>query len=358
MLSRLISNNCLILNNCRTRLLSVEPILQTNTKLYSTDNIHDNKFNSSKTFSYSTDPATKANLTDHKKQKPTDTKKWYNLFGNIVIVGAVVGTTYGYYSLYKSNSNTCTDDKRERARLDAENAIKKELQAELYSRRFGPKLQNYINELEIMSKNNSQTEEYCLEAVKYNGELLQYVDNVTLRIYKVARQFEKIVTESGYENSYYVNKGRIVNLTYVKKQTPTICMYAVNEDSSMLQYVVDQTPEMCIVAIKKDITTRKYIKKFTEDIYIEMIKIDPMLLAEIPSDQLTEKLCDLAISLHVCAIQFVPHQMQTEIMCNDAIKQYDYLKNYVDKTKLDDQSMLNIPAKQSLCLEHYKCKTQ
>ena len=75
--------------------------------------------------------------------------------------------------------------------------------------------------------------EYCLQAVKENGENLELVKIQTPEICLAAIQED----------------GR--SLEYVKNQTPDLCMAAVQQNGRALKFVKHQTPEICAAAIKQ-----------------------------------------------------------------------------------------------------------
>jgi hypothetical protein len=75
-----------------------------------------------------------------------------------------------------------------------------------------------------------QTPEICLAAVQQTGQALRYVKQQTLEICLAA------VQQDGWA------------LEYVKQQTPELCLAAVQQCGWALQYVKQQTPELCLAA--------------------------------------------------------------------------------------------------------------
>ncbi len=79
-------------------------------------------------------------------------------------------------------------------------------------------------------------EKFCLEAVKRNGYLLQYVKDQT----------EAVCLEAVKSDGD--------SLRYVKDQTEAVCLEAV-------KYVKDQTEAVCLEAVKSDGDSLQYVNK-------------------------------------------------------------------------------------------------
>ena len=50
-------------------------------------------------------------------------------------------------------------------------------------------------------------------------------------------------------------------LSYVKEQTPEICLKAVERNGYALSYVKEQTPEICLKAVEADGDALRYVKE-------------------------------------------------------------------------------------------------
>jgi hypothetical protein len=223
-------------------------------------------------------------------------------------------------------------NKKQWARLEKECVEKEKIKAK--------KIQYYKDRL----TKEIQTPQLCKEAVEYDGTLIEYIDNVTIKLYKIARHTNK-------KNNYYS-----ISLNHVKKQTPELCMYAVKEDWTMLRYVTIQTVELCVEAIKQNTDARKFIKHYTPEIYLQLIKCNPMLLNEVDLNMKTQQLCEIAVNLDPCALQYVPSIFQTKTMCINAVSKFDYLLNHIDsdilKSNYDEIMRAAKNSKQSICEQH------
>ena len=87
------------------------------------------------------------------------------------------------------------------------------------------------------------TETESLEAVKQDGNALQYVTNQT----------EQICLEAVKQYGYA--------LQYVTNQTKKICLEAVKDNGYALQYVSNQTEEICLEAVKQNGYALSYVKE-------------------------------------------------------------------------------------------------
>ena len=83
----------------------------------------------------------------------------------------------------------------------------------------------------------------ALEAVKQDGDLLQYVKDQT----------SEICLEAVKRNGD--------SLQYVKEQTSEICLEAVKQNGYSLRYVKEQTSEICLEAVKRNELSLRYVNK-------------------------------------------------------------------------------------------------
>ena len=66
-------------------------------------------------------------------------------------------------------------------------------------------------------------------------------------------------------------------LQYVKEQTPEICMQAVKNDGYALRYVKEQTENICLEAVKQNGYALRYVKEE------KLIVVKELTVAEISS---------------------------------------------------------------------------
>ena len=118
-----------------------------------------------------------------------------------------------------------------------------------------------ISENKLKELKQWNDEKYCLEAVKQDGDSLQYVKEQT----------EAMCLEAVKQDSD--------SLKYVKEQTEAICLEAVKQDGNSLQYVKEQTEAICLEAVKQD----SYSLKYFDMQFIVMLKV---------KRQVTKECCD------------------------------------------------------------------
>ena len=124
-------------------------------------------------------------------------------------------------------------------------------------------------------KEQEQTPELCMTAVRQNGRALQYVKEQTPELCMAAvRQYGyalKFVKEQNPEVCMAAVRQNGLALYYVNEQSPELCMSAVCQEGRALEYVKDQTPELCMAAVRqdrlalpcvKDETTRKKLDAY------------------------------------------------------------------------------------------------
>src|SRR5574344_635628 len=99
--------------------------------------------------------------------------------------------------------------------------------------------------MRIGMKKDWNNPKYCLEAVKQNGYVLEYVKEQT----------PEICLEAVKQNGHA--------LEYVKEQTPEICLEAVKQNGYALEYVKEQTHEICLEAIKDNGLALRWVKNQT-----------------------------------------------------------------------------------------------
>ncbi len=116
-----------------------------------------------------------------------------------------------------------------------------------------------------------ENKEFCLEAVKENGDFLGYVNNQT----------EEMCLEAVKQNGNA--------LYFVKNQTEEICLEAVKRDGCALHYIKNQTEEICLEAVKQNGMTLSFVRNQTEEICLEAVKQNKLALRYVKNK--TEKIC-------------------------------------------------------------------
>jgi len=146
-----------------------------------------------------------------------------------------------------------------------------------------------------------QTEEICLAAVQHNGHALQYVKNQTEAICLAA------VRNSGFALQYVKNQTEAICLAavqcnvealkYVKEQTPAICLAAVRQNGvSALEFVKEQTPEICLAAVRQNGCAIKYVQEQTPEIWLAAVRQNGRVIQQFENP--TEEMCLAAVQQH------------------------------------------------------------
>lgn len=140
----------------------------------------------------------------------------------------------------------------------------------------------------------------CLEVVRQNVHVLEYVKNQPLEIcLKVVRQ-----------NAYA--------LKYVKNQTDKICLEAVKQNGLVLEYVKNQTVAICLEAVRQNGNALRYVKNQTEDICLEAVKEYGSALKYVKTQ--TGEICLEAVKQHRYALKCVNEEYL--VICINELTKY------------------------------------
>ena len=161
-----------------------------------------------------------------------------------------------------------------------------------------------IAELEIW-----KDREYCMAAVKLNGNILEYV------------QTPEVCLEAVKRNG--------IALGFVKNQTEALCLAAVKRESFALEYVKNQTEEICMEAVRQNGISLHYVKNQTEEICMEAVRQNGYALQSVRNQ--TGEICMEAVRQNGWALEYV--RDQTKKICMEAISHNGNALKYV-KIKL------------------------
>jgi len=130
--------------------------------------------------------------------------------------------------------------------------------------------------------------DWCLEVVKYNGLLLQYVK----------KQSSKICLAAVRENG--------MALRFVKKQSSKICLTAVRQCGFALEYVKRQTNTICLAAVRQNGYTLELVKNQTYKICLEAVKQDGLAIEYVKNQ--THELCLMAVKRNGQAWDYITYK--------------------------------------------------
>ena len=105
--------------------------------------------------------------------------------------------------------------------------------------------------------------ELCLEAVKQNPWLLEYVPEK----HKKYRIFNEALKRNGLVLKY-VDK---------KHQSESLCLIAVKQNGKALEYVYDKTPKICLEALRQLGLAADYVNEEGKMIFMSLDKNQPVL---------------------------------------------------------------------------------
>ena len=100
-------------------------------------------------------------------------------------------------------------------------------------------------------------------------------------------------------------------LSYVKNQTPEICLEAVEQNGEALQHVKEQTPEICLAAVRENPYALEFVKERTQAICLEAVKENGRALACIPHEEQTLPIAMAAMQNDFESIEFLAPQFRT-----------------------------------------------
>ena len=180
-------------------------------------------------------------------------------------------------------------------------------------------------------------------------------------------------------------------LRYVKKQTKKLCKLAISMNYEAIKFVRKQTPDLCDFAIDKNAMALLFIKRKTKKMYRDAFKVDPSILYNLwtnkcnvnveiyklavesnyqtlkwmKPENITEelyliglqqepkmiekfaksdyywhdsykKLSKIAVQRDGMELQYVPHNIMTQKMCDLAVEQNPMASQFVpDRFKMD-----------------------
>lgn len=152
-----------------------------------------------------------------------------------------------------------------------------------------------------------QSFDMCFIAVKQNGRAIKYVNPV----YKSYQLCLAAVSQNGYALCYIdTNEERIY--------TEAICIQAVKQNGDTLQFVRHQTPNICLAAVKQKGASVKHVKIDTSvtdmniyfNICLEAVKQSPCAIRYIGRYFQTPEICYEAIRQMPYFTQYVKIDME------------------------------------------------
>jgi hypothetical protein len=191
---------------------------------------------------------------------------------------------------------------------------------------------------------NNQTHNICIEAIKNNERAFRYVHDITYEICLEAAKamdlpdlFEivpdKYQTKELCMNALKYN-GKILQYISHEKQDEELCTYAINQNVNAFRYVNHnlQTYEMCMYVVKNNGLMLKYVKNKAYDLCLEAVKQNGYAIEDVPINEFTDDemtyLYEEAIKNKPCALEYVINQ--TYEMCIYCVSEHDNSIRYVN----------------------------
>ncbi len=144
---------------------------------------------------------------------------------------------------------------------------------------------------------DKQTPEICLVAVQQSGFALQYVKEQTPTICLAA------VQQNGFA------------LKYVKEQTPELCLAAVQRYGQALEYVNEQSPTICLAAVQQTGFSLYHVKEQTPELCLAAVQQDELSLKYVKIPYKITK------SFDTCHTSNGPLKDNTCCICHDDIQE-------------------------------------
>ena len=182
----------------------------------------------------------------------------------------------------------------------------------------------------------NQTEELCKIAVQQDGLALRYVKEQTEEICLLAVQqnMAAIHTVEYRCSGPFTREEAGVAVTYkvITDQNNPLCgmtydwvKEAIWKDWSIIEYVDDQTDKLCKIAVQRDWCALQYVKNQTEELCKLAVKQNGYALQFVKNQ--TPEICKLAVQQYGYALQYVGNQ--TEELCKIAVQQNGFALQYV-----------------------------
>jgi len=145
---------------------------------------------------------------------------------------------------------------------------------------------------QILLDKAEQTPEICLEAVCYDGMVLERVKiqtpDICLAAVKQSPAALQFVREQTPDICLAAVIKNGVTLQFVREQTPDICMAAVIQNGLALQFVREQTPDICMAAVTQTEHALKFVKEQTHELCLRAVQKDVLCVNYVRADLLTK----------------------------------------------------------------------
>ncbi|MDV2684001.1 DUF4116 domain-containing protein [Alkalihalophilus lindianensis] len=158
------------------------------------------------------------------------------------------------------------------------------------------------------------------------------------------------------ENGWYIDK---------VEKTPERCLEAVKQNGRILQFVPKNlhSVALCLEAVKQNASAIKYVSRkiMTVDICIEAVRNDGTIIAYstyIPEEFRTKKLYLEAIKQNGKALEYVPDNYKSESFCRIAIAQNGLALKFVPKNILSKELFMLAVEQNGLALEYVPIKNR
>jgi len=190
----------------------------------------------------------------------------------------------------------------------------------------------------------NQTEELCELAVRDYGGAIKYVENQTdkLSILAIKNGWPTTVKDLGNPSSFVVMEilkdtekdswGTMLRYVSEKAHTEQLGKRVLGLSPYLFKFLKNQTPSICLMAVDMYGPNIQYVKNPTEKIALLAIKRN-CLLSIIPESVRTEKVCLEAFKNSECcaSLQYVDVKNRTPELCREAVKQSGWELKYVEK---------------------------
>jgi len=165
----------------------------------------------------------------------------------------------------------------------------------------------------IQSIGKDQTDEMCIEAIKFNWREIQHVRNQT----------KEICLSAIRKNAKAL---RYINMKY---QTEEVCKYATKgRNGVLLKFVKYQTYGICEQAIQQNPFAIQYVNERDVPSFSSENEASLTPSVRVPKNQI-EELCKLAVQRNGLALRYVKKQYHTYSICCIAVQQNGKAIQYV-----------------------------
>lgn len=194
---------------------------------------------------------------------------------------------------------------------------------------------NKASNIDENFKNSKKSRADCLEAVKRNGLLLEYVDSqnylIVLKAVEnngMALQFAKYIDESICLAAVKQNG---LAIQFIDNPSYTMKKIAIQSNPFCIEFIKELEDELAILALRLNPKIFPFIKNISEQIAIDIVRYDTETIKD-TRVQSHNKACLLAVKKDGLLLRYIQDKNKTEEICEEAVKNNELAIKYTNKS--------------------------